>query len=91
MDFEALNPPLDAAEVEMQLVVEARDGGIPAMTSSVTVTVTITDENDNTPEFEGTPYHATLRENSLPGQEVIVVSTLVPVIFAKELVALLQG
>ena len=74
VDFEALNPPVDATEVEMQLVVQARDGGNPAMTSTVTVTITITDENDNSPVFDGTPYDAAVRENTLPGEEVIVVS-----------------
>lgn len=74
VDFEALNPPVDATEIEMQLVVQARDGGNPAMTSTVTVTITITDENDNRPVFDGTPYDAVVRENTLPGEEVIVVS-----------------
>lgn len=73
VDFEALNPPVDATEIEMQLVVQARDGGNPAMTSTVTVTITITDENDNRPVFDGTPYDAVVRENTLPGEEVIVV------------------
>ena len=73
VDFEALNPPLDATEIALQLIIQASDGGIPAMTSTVTVTVTIIDENDNAPIFEGTPYTSTLRENTAPGVEVIVV------------------
>ena len=74
VDFEALNPPVDATEVEMQLVVQARDGGNPAMTSTVTITITITDENDNQPAFDRRRYDAIVRENTLPGEEVIVVS-----------------
>ena len=78
VDFEALNPPLGATEIDMQLVIQARDGGSPAMTSSVTVTVTITDENDNSPMFQNTPYQAGVRENSAPGMEVLVVSATSP-------------
>ena len=74
VDFESLSPSPGATQLDMQLVVQASDGAIPAMTSSVTVTVTITDENDNAPEFVGTPYDAVLRENNAPGEEVTVVS-----------------
>ena len=74
VDFESLSPSPGATQLDMQLVIQASDGAVPAMTSSVMVTVTITDENDNAPEFVGTPYHAVLRENSAPGEEVIVVS-----------------
>lgn len=74
VDFEALNPPVDATQIEMQLVIQARDGGNPAMTSTVPVTIVITDENDNQPVFERTRYDAIVRENTLPGEEVIVVS-----------------
>ena len=74
VDFESLSPSPGATQLDMQLVIQASDGAIPAMTSSVMVTVTITDENDNAPEFEGTPYDAVLRENTPPGEEVLVVS-----------------
>ena len=73
VDFESLEPPLGASEVSLQLTVEARDGGTPAMSASATITVIVTDENDNSPVFEGTPYSANVRENSPPGVEVISV------------------
>ena len=74
VDFETLNSAPGATQLDMQLVVQASDGAVPALTSSVTVTVTITDENDNAPVFEGRPYEAVLRENTAPGEEVLVVS-----------------
>jgi hypothetical protein len=74
VDFEALNAPLGATEVDLQLTVQASDGGSPALVTTATIIVTVTDENDNSPEFQGTPYTASLRENSAPGVEVIAVS-----------------
>ena len=74
VDFEALSSSPDATSLEMQLVIQANDGGSPSMSSSVTVVVTITDVNDNRPVFGATSYSASVREGSSPGQEVVVVS-----------------
>lgn len=73
VDFESLNPAqLGVSEVQLQMTVQASDGG--GLTSTVPVTVTVTDENDNSPVFFGTPFSASLRENSAPGVEVTRVS-----------------
>lgn len=74
IDFESLDYPLDATQTDIELIIQASDGGTPSMTSTVTVTIIITDENDNSPIFQDTPYITSLRENSSPGVEVIVVS-----------------
>ena len=64
---------IDATETDIELIIQASDGGSPSLTATVTVTVTITDENDNSPVFQNTPYITSLRENTSPGVEVIVV------------------
>lgn len=46
-----------------ELLVEARDDGTPRKSSSVTVTISITDENDNPPVFEESDYFLSVREN----------------------------
>ena len=74
VDFESLDPPLGASEVVLSLTVQASDGGVPAMTATADIFVTVTDENDNSPVFQGTPYAASVRENSAAGVEVIAVS-----------------
>ena len=74
VDFESLDPPVGASEVQLQLTVQASDGGVPTMTTTVTIVVTVTDENDNSPVFQGALYTASVRENSAAGVEVIAVS-----------------
>ena len=72
VDFESLNPVQGASEVQLQLTVEARDGG--GLASTAFITVTVTDENDNSPVFINAPYTASVRENTAPGLEVTAVS-----------------
>lgn len=44
--------------------VKAIDGGIPARTGTLTLNVHVVDENDNTPVFNRSEYHASLREDA---------------------------
>ncbi|XP_048855780.1 protocadherin-23 [Brienomyrus brachyistius] len=44
--------------------IEAFDGGVPCKTGSLQVEVYVLDENDNTPVFSQSKYHALLREDA---------------------------
>lgn len=46
------------------LVITAEDHGTPSLSSTVTVTVTVLDENDNTPKFSLPFYQASVLENT---------------------------
>ena len=53
------------------LVVQATDGGIPALSSTVTVYCNVVDLNDNAPIFEPGPYAADVLENATIGTAVL--------------------
>ncbi|CDQ67801.1 unnamed protein product [Oncorhynchus mykiss] len=54
---------LDQEEKQQhKLTVRAVDGGVPALSSDVTVTVDVTDLNDNAPTFTESSYKATVSE-----------------------------
>lgn len=55
---------------------QAKDEGKPSRSSTVKVTVTVEDVNDNVPQFEGQPYHTELPENGPAGQEVTFMALL---------------
>ncbi|XP_068607158.1 protocadherin-23 [Brachionichthys hirsutus] len=46
------------------LTVEAFDGGVPARTGTLRVSIRVLDENDNPPAFSQSEYHASLREDA---------------------------
>ena len=48
---------------EYDIIVLATDGGNPPLNSSTVVRVTITDENDNAPQFDQSEYSVTFPEN----------------------------
>ena len=54
------------------LTVEARDGG--GLTDTVTLTLTLTDVNDHTPQFSANTYTTTLDENVSIGFSVFTVA-----------------
>uniref|UniRef100_A0A672UKE0 Cadherin EGF LAG seven-pass G-type receptor 2 n=1 Tax=Strigops habroptila TaxID=2489341 RepID=A0A672UKE0_STRHB len=56
--------------------VEAQDQGTPPMASSASVTVTILDVNDNSPEFTQREYGARLNEDAAVGSSVLTVSAV---------------
>jgi len=55
------------------LVIDAYDGGIPPLKGSMTVHVTLTDVNDNSPIFNQSRYFATISENVTTGTAVLQV------------------
>ncbi|XP_043256897.1 cadherin-related tumor suppressor [Colletes gigas] len=58
------------------LEVTAKDRGEPPRSSSTTVTVTVLDENDNSPVFDPRQYSATVAENASIGASVLQVSAM---------------
>ncbi|XP_061869715.1 cadherin EGF LAG seven-pass G-type receptor 2 [Colius striatus] len=56
--------------------VEAQDQGNPPMASSASVSVTILDVNDNSPEFTRREYSARLNEDAAVGTSVLTVSAI---------------
>lgn len=55
------------------LVVEAKDGGTPALSAAATVSIDLTDVNDNPPRFSQDVYSAVISEDALEGDSVILV------------------
>lgn len=54
-------------------MVQAIDGGVPALSSTVTVYCNVVDLNDNSPIFENTPHVADVMENVTVGSSVLSV------------------
>ena len=66
---------LDAeAYTHHTLIIRASDRDIPVRSALITVTVNVTDVNDNAPTFIGTPYVAVQEENS-PVPSIVVIIT----------------
>ncbi|KAI1230842.1 Cadherin EGF LAG seven-pass G-type receptor 2, partial [Lamprotornis superbus] len=71
-----------ASELDREVVdfysfgVEAQDQGTPPMASTASVSVTILDVNDNSPEFTQREYGARLNEDAAVGTSVLTVSAV---------------
>ncbi|KAH8282937.1 hypothetical protein KR054_010997, partial [Drosophila jambulina] len=61
-----------------QLTVIAKDGGVPPLTSTATVLVTIHDVNDNEPIFDQSFYNVSVAENEPVGRCILKVSASDP-------------
>lgn len=57
-----------------QIIVQAKDNGIPSMSSTATVFIQIHDVNDNEPIFDQSFYNATVSENDPKGKCILKVS-----------------
>lgn len=65
MDFERVQ--------QVVATVVATDGGMPPLSATALVNLTITDVNDNSPVFTLPTYTATVREDALQGASVVQV------------------
>lgn len=54
-------------------MVEAKDGGTPALSAVATVNINLTDVNDNPPRFSQDIYSAVISEDALVGDSVTLV------------------
>ncbi|XP_067374280.1 protocadherin alpha-8-like isoform X23 [Channa argus] len=59
---------------QYDVTIVAKDGGNPASSSQKTVSVAVSDVNDNSPEFSLSPYTFYVTENNTPGTSVFSVS-----------------
>ncbi|MED6266137.1 hypothetical protein CHARACLAT_032632, partial [Characodon lateralis] len=60
-------------ESEYNITVTCSDEGVPSLSSSVTLTLQISDVNDNAPVFERSSYEAYIVENNTPGLSIFTV------------------
>uniref|UniRef100_A0A673ANW1 Cadherin, EGF LAG seven-pass G-type receptor 3 n=1 Tax=Sphaeramia orbicularis TaxID=375764 RepID=A0A673ANW1_9TELE len=56
--------------------VEARDYGMPPLSATASVTITVMDVNDNRPEFLQKEYYARLNEDAAVGTSVVTVTAV---------------
>ncbi|XP_064829731.1 protocadherin alpha-3-like [Oncorhynchus masou masou] len=67
--------PLDREkQSEYDLTIVAKDAGQPSLSSVKTISVVVSDVNDNSPEFSLSPYTFYITENNEPGASVFCVS-----------------
>ncbi|XP_068997688.1 cadherin EGF LAG seven-pass G-type receptor 3 isoform X2 [Embiotoca jacksoni] len=68
---------LDRESVEHYFFgVEARDYGMPPLSATASVTITVMDVNDNRPEFLQREYYARLNEDAVVGTSVMTVTAV---------------
>ncbi|XP_054890842.1 protocadherin gamma-A5-like isoform X30 [Poeciliopsis prolifica] len=58
---------------EYNITVTCSDEGVPSLSSSVTLTLKISDINDNAPVFERGSYEAYIMENNTPGVSIFTI------------------
>jgi len=63
---------------EYRMTILAVDGGIPPLTGSAQLTVTVVDVNDNNPRFEHADYDVTVSEDVAPGTTLLRVAAVDP-------------
>ncbi|KAL4608577.1 protocadherin-16-like [Arapaima gigas] len=66
----------DPDRPSVSVVIEARDGGTPALSSVTTVQVQLSDVNDNAPVFHQSEYRATVSEDLLPGATILTLEAV---------------
>jgi len=64
----------DVSDPSYIITILATDGGTPSLQTAANFTITVTDVNDNSPQFPASTYSADIRENAAPGTSVAVVS-----------------
>ncbi|XP_023681833.1 protocadherin-16-like isoform X1 [Paramormyrops kingsleyae] len=66
----------DSEHPSITVVIEARDGGIPSLSSITTVQILVTDFNDHPPMFHQSKYRASVSEDSLPGVTILTLEAV---------------
>ncbi|KAL7299168.1 hypothetical protein TKK_0007766 [Trichogramma kaykai] len=56
------------------LTVTAKDGGVPPLSDTTDVEISVTDVNDNAPEFDAMQYQGSVREDVLIGTSVLQIT-----------------
>ncbi|XP_062852006.1 protocadherin alpha-8-like [Trichomycterus rosablanca] len=59
---------------QFDITLVAKDAGKPSLSSMKTMTILVSDVNDNSPEFSLSPYSFYVTENNVPGMPVFSVS-----------------
>ncbi|KAA0709749.1 Protocadherin gamma-A4 [Triplophysa tibetana] len=59
---------------QYNISVTCADEGVPSLSSSITLSLQISDVNDNAPVFEKSSYEASVQENNTPGLSIFTVS-----------------
>ena len=62
----------------IHLVLAAVDGGTPQLSATVTITINLSDVNDNPPRFTKAPYTASISESAFVGASVVTVTAIDP-------------
>uniref|UniRef100_A0A673FQG0 Protocadherin-10-like n=1 Tax=Sinocyclocheilus rhinocerous TaxID=307959 RepID=A0A673FQG0_9TELE len=71
--------PLDREKAESYtLTVVAKDKGVPSLSTSKSIKVHVSDENDNAPRFIQSVYDVYVTENNVPGAYIYAVSAVDP-------------
>ncbi|XP_068570858.1 protocadherin alpha-8-like isoform X15 [Cebidichthys violaceus] len=66
--------PLDREKQSIyDVTIVAKDAGVPSLSSKKSMTIVVSDVNDNSPEFSGSPYIYYVTENNSPGASVFSV------------------
>lgn len=63
------------------LTVTARDGGNPPLSDTTDVEISVTDINDNAPQFFNASYYGSVSEDALTGTSVLQVKLLFAILF----------
>ncbi|CAG5134339.1 unnamed protein product [Candidula unifasciata] len=72
-----VNATLDREITEnYNLVLVAKDGGIPARSASLMVHIQVIDDNDNTPKFTQSQYSVQMGENTQQGSVIMTLSAV---------------
>ncbi|XP_057205180.1 protocadherin beta-16-like isoform X15 [Triplophysa rosa] len=60
-------------ESQYNITVMCADEGVPSLSSSITLSLQLSDVNDNAPVFEKSSYEASVQENNTPGLSIFTV------------------
>ncbi|KAL4230410.1 Protocadherin-10 [Mactra antiquata] len=59
-----------------QLLILAKDNGVPVRTGTLTVDISVTDENDNKPEFQDSILNVTVTEDIAVGKTIVTLQAV---------------